>query len=210
MKAVLLTVLVAAVLARRMPAHQIDLGSFMSEYAGNSMLNQASGGLLGSNQSMAGALASKFLGVQPQQPQNGLSSMLGGVFGGQQPQPQPEQSGLAGLAGRFFGGNSQPQQPPAQPQGGFSDIASRFLGGNTGQPASVAPGPSPAPSAGGSGGFSDLASRWLGGNNAAPGAVGGDQAGAQPNAFSNFASKWFSNSSPTGNNNSGFLSKLFS
>ena len=67
--------------AKRILNNHNSLSDLLSDYAKNSILNQASLGLLGSNQSLAGSLAYKFLGVP--QPQTGLQGFINQALGRQ-------------------------------------------------------------------------------------------------------------------------------
>ena len=101
--ALAVTMFILTTQARRIPNNHDSLSDLLSEYAGNSMLNQASGGLLGSNQSLVGSLANKLLGVP--QPQSGLQGMINQALGKQPEQP----TGMAAQINKFLGGNQQPQ-----------------------------------------------------------------------------------------------------
>jgi hypothetical protein len=58
-------VMIVVVTTKRLDVAHADLSSILSEYTGSAMLNQASGGLLGSNQSLLSMVGSKLTGQQP-------------------------------------------------------------------------------------------------------------------------------------------------
>ena len=80
MKVLMLTMtLVVAVVSRHVQTHN-SLNSVLSEYVGSALLNQATGGLLGTNKTLLGMIGTRIIGKKEEEPK-----------------------GLAGLARRLFG-----------------------------------------------------------------------------------------------------------